>query len=187
VSGERRIYDVTRPIGPGAWVWPGDRAFAHGSTWRRAEGASVNVAHFTMSCQTGTHIDAPYHFRDDGATSEQIPIAACLGPCVVVPLAEFDGTGAAERVLVKAEGGVLAAEQIARHPRLVLLGTDHVSVDPLDSKTLDAHQALWRRGAVILEGLDLAAVPPGAYQLCALPLKVVGLDGAPTRAVLIAP
>jgi arylformamidase len=57
----------------------------------------------------------------------------------------------------------------------------------VDSKTLDVHHALWRRGAVILEGLDLAAVPCGDYQLCALPLKVVGLDGAPVRAILIEP
>jgi arylformamidase len=182
-----RIYDITRPIGPGAWVWPGDRPFEQGATWRRADGASVNVAHFTMSCQTGTHIDAPFHFSDSGPTSEQIPLSACLGPCLVVPIAAFDETAAAERVLVQADGGVLRAEQIARHPRLRLLGTDHVSVDPMDSKTLDAHHALWRRGAVILEGLDLSAVPPGAYQLLALPLKIVGLDGAPTRAVLVAP
>jgi arylformamidase len=181
----RRIYDITRPIAPGIWVWPGDRAFEQGTTFRRAEGASVNVAYFTMSCQTGTHIDAPYHFSDRGPTSEQIPLAACLGPCLVVPLAQFDSTVEAERVLLKAEGGVLQADQVRRHPGLLLLGTDHVSVDAMDSKTLDVHHALWQRGAVILEGLDLSAVPVGAYQLCALPLKVVGLDGAPTRAILV--
>ena len=182
-----KIYDISRPVAPGVWVWPGDRPYQHGATWRIAEGASVNVAHFTMSCQTGTHIDAPYHFADRGATSEQIPLAACVGPAVVVPLGAFAATAQAERVLIKAEGGVLSAEQIVHHPRLTLLGTDHVSVDPMDSKTLDVHHALWRRGAVILEGLDLTDVPPGAYQLYALPLKLVGLDGAPTRAILIEP
>jgi arylformamidase len=179
-----KIYDVTRPLEPGAQIWPGDRVFSSGHTWRIAEGATVNVAHFTMSCQTGTHIDAPYHFAEAGATSEHIPLEACVGPCVVVPLAELGQTHA-ERVLLKAAGGAPRPEQI-RAP-LKLLGTDHVSVDPVDSKTLDAHHALWRQGAVILEGLDLSEVPPGAYQLCALPLKLVGLDAAPVRAILISP
>jgi arylformamidase len=181
-----KIYDVTRPLDADAWVWPGDRQFSSGSTWRRADGATVNVAHFTMSCQTGTHIDAPFHFSDDGPKSEDVPLAACVGPCVVVPLAELDRVEA-ERVLIKANGGAPTAAQIRRHPDLKLFGTDHVSVDPMDSKTLDAHHALWSVGAVILEGLDLSEVPAGAYQLCALPLKVVGLDGAPVRAILIAP
>jgi arylformamidase len=105
----------------------------------------------------------------------------------VAELADCDRTGEAERVLIKAAGGALTAEQIRRHPRLRLLGTDHVSVDPVDSKTLDAHHALWARGAVILEGLDLGAVRCGAYQLYALPLRLVGLDGAPVRAVLVEP
>jgi arylformamidase len=179
-----RIYDVTRPLGPGAQIWPGDRAFSSGHTWRIAEGATVNVAHFTMSCQTATHIDAPYHFAEAGATSEHIPLEACVGPCVVVALAELGGVDA-ERVLLKAAGGAPRPDQIPGH--LKLLGTDHVSVDPVDSKTLDAHHALWRQGAVILEGLDLSEVPPGVYQLCALPLKLVGLDAAPVRAILVAP
>jgi len=72
-------------------------------------------------------------------------------------------------------------------PPLLLFGTDFASVDPPDSTTFATHHALARRGTVILEGLDLSAVPDGEYQLIALPLRLVGMDGSPARAVLIAP
>jgi arylformamidase len=57
-------------------------------------------------------------------------------------------------------------------------------VDREDSSGLDVHHALWRKGAVILEGLDLATVPDGSYELIALPLRLAGMDGAPVRALL---
>ena len=65
-----------------------------------------------------------------------------------------------------------------------LIGVDLPSVDPLDSKTLDNHHALGRAGIVIVEGLSLADVPEGRYELMALPLKIIGADGSPLRAVL---
>jgi arylformamidase len=68
--------------------------------------------------------------------------------------------------------------------RVVLVGVDTPSVDPFDSKTLDAHHALARGGVAILEGLVLDGVPEGVYELIALPLKLAGLDASPVRAVL---
>jgi arylformamidase len=130
-------------------------------------------------------MDAPFHFSPNGLTAEAIALDRCIGPCEVLPLASLP-TARAERVLVKASGGAPTPEQIAALPAgLKLFGTDGPSVDPMDSKTLDAHHALWKRGAVILEGLVLDAVPDGAYELIALPLKLVGMDAAPVRAVLI--
>jgi arylformamidase len=67
---------------------------------------------------------------------------------------------------------------------LRLVGTDSPSVDAFGSKTLAAHKALLRNNVAILEGLRLAAVPPGDYELIALPLKFSGLDGSPVRAIL---
>lgn len=181
-----RIWDITQPVAPGIWVWPGDRAYEHALTWKMAEGASCNVGQITMSCHTGTHMDAPYHFAERGDTAEWIPLEACVGRCIVVPLARL-ATAArrAERVLVKAAGGAPTVAQIERLAGLRLFGTDGPSVDPMDSKTLDAHQALWKKGAVILEGLDLSRVPEGEYELIALPIKLVGMDAAPVRAILI--
>ena len=180
-----RLFDISRPVGPGTWVWPGDRPLELGRTWKMEDGASVNVGHVTMSVHAGTHMDAPYHCLRSGATSEQIDLAACIGPCVVTTLDKLAAARGAERILVRANGGAPTAEQIGGLAPLKLFGTDFHSVDPLDSTTLDAHHALWRAGAVILEELVLDEVPEGAYELIALPLKLVGMDGAPVRAVLV--
>lgn len=180
-----RIYDISRPLEPGVWTWPGDREFATSLSWAMSDGSSVNVGHVAMSCHTGTHIDAPYHFRPDGETSETIPLAHCIGPCLVVALDRINEARGAQRVLVKAGGSMPTAEQIGWLDGLKLFGTDGHSVDPLDSKTLDAHHALWARGAVILEELLLDDVPAGTYELIALPVRLVGMDAAPVRAVLL--
>ena len=182
----RKIHDISQPLRPGIPVWPGDRAFEAAWTWRKADGASCNVGHVAMSCHTGTHMDAPYHFADIGATAETIPLEACVGPATVVRLDRLDGVRA-ERVLIRSGGGVPTVEAVERLRGLKLLGTDGASVDVADSKTLDVHHALASRGVVILEGLDLSAVADGTYQLIALPLRLVGMDGSPVRAVLIEP
>jgi arylformamidase len=158
-----RIRDISRPLEPGVWVWPGDTSFSSNLAWKMADGASVNVGHITMSCHAGTHMDAPFHFSDSGPTSERIPLHHCIGPCEVLPLSRL-AASTAERVLVKAAGGAPSAAEIdglGRH--LLLFGTDGHSVDPM----------------------DLTAVPDGRYELIALPLRLVGMDGAPVRAVLV--
>ncbi len=180
-----KLYDISRPLRPGVWTWPGDRPFETSRTWLKEEGASVNVGHLAMSCHTGTHMDAPFHYMADAPASETIDLAACIGPCIVTELAALDTAAGAERVLVKAGGGAPRAEQIDRLAALRLFGTDFHSVDPLDSTTLAAHHALWRKRAVILEELLLDDVPAGSYELIALPLRLVGMDATPVRAVLV--
>ena len=180
----KRIWDITRVVAVGMPAWPGDREYAVGWTSRMPDGAGCNVGHFSMSCHTGTHIDAPFHFAQTGATIEKVPLQACVGPARVVPLDRLDEAATEERVLVKSGGGAPTRSQLAALTALRLLGTDSESVDPADSKTLEAHHALWHRGVVILEGLDLAAVPDGRYELIALPLRLLGMDAAPVRALL---
>jgi len=181
-----RVYDISRPVFPGIPVWPGDRPYERAWTSRLADGASCNVGHIAMSVHTGTHMDAPFHFGDAGATIERLPLEACIGPAVVVPLARLAETRA-ERVLVRTGGAAAPPGVIEALPPLKLYGVDTASVDPEDSTAFATHRALERRGTVILEGLDLSAVPDGAYQLIALPLRLVGMDGSPARAVLVAP
>lgn len=183
----KRIWDVTRPLAPGIPVWPGDREFSRGWTSRLEAGARCNVGEFAMSCHTGTHVDAPFHFAATGATVDRIPLHACLGPCVVVPLDRLAGAAGAERILVRARGGVPTVAQVEALPALHLLGTDGPSVDREDSAGMDVHHALWHRGAVILEGLDLSGVPDGSYELIVLPLRLAGMDGSPVRALLREP
>jgi arylformamidase len=180
----KRIWDVTRPLVPGIPAWPGDRPFTRGWTARLEDGAPCNVGEFAMSCHTGTHVDAPFHIATTGATVDHLPLQACLGPCVVLPLSRLAEAAGTERVLLRAGGSAPTVAQIEGLPGLRLLGTDAASVDREDAPALEVHHALWHRGVVILEGLTLEGVPDGRYELIALPLRLTGMDGAPVRALL---
>jgi arylformamidase len=206
------IYDISRLLNPTIAVWPGDTRFQQSPTLKRSDGASVNLAKITMSSHTGTHIDAPYHFSDDGPTVDALLLDAYWGPAQVVTLPDSGDPGApimpadlagvdlslAPRLLLHTSCSHLDLSQFPRqirwpHPELALLlqrhavvlfGCDAPSMDELDSKALPGHRALGRRGIMILEGIDLSQVPDGVYDLVALPLKIAQGDGSPVRAAL---
>ncbi|HRO24752.1 MAG TPA: cyclase family protein [Promineifilum sp.] len=204
-----RFHDITRTMFAGMSVWPGDAPFELEPTAGIAEGSTVNLTRLSMSAHTGTHVDAPYHFTDDGATMEQVDPAIYWGSAQVVtvkkatgPLvpADFAGydLGLAPRLLVHsgasaADPRIFPQEFAYPSPKLadylgalgiILYGTDAPSVDASDSQTLDGHHALRRNNIAILEGLDLTDVPDGIYELAAIPLKILGGDGSPVRAIL---
>jgi arylformamidase len=161
----------------------------------------------TMTTHLGAHTDAPSHYDPAGRAIDAVDLAPYLGPCrvihcvgtaVVAPRAiEAHLDGVPPRVLLRTYARApqdawdpafpaIAAETIALLAAhgVVLIGTDAASLDPQDSKTLDAHHAVRRHGMAILEGIVLDDVPPGDYELIALPLKLAGLDASPVRAVL---
>lgn len=203
-----RIIDISQPLAAGIAVWPGDHPFEPSWTLTRAAGDSVNVAALALSVHTGTHIDGFRHVTDDGATAAGMPLAAYLGPAVVVdargrgPLGPelLDGIDAVRtpRVLFRTRNEVdttefpddvahltpaLAQALVERGFRLV--GTDAPSIDPIESKTLDAHRILAAGGVANLENAVLTDVAPGRYILVALPLRLVEADSSPVRAVLV--
>lgn len=205
----QRLYDITRTMFSGMAVWPGDSAFDLRPTGSLANGDTVNMTTITFSAHTGTHVDAPYHFTEEGMTLERVDLTAYWGPAQVVSVSKSAGSltpddfaghelGRASRLLVKS-GSSAADPRVFHHdyvypgPELadflgslgiVLYGADTPSMDASDSKTLPGHHALQRNGILILEGLDLTDVPDGLYELVAFPLKVLGGDGSPVRAVL---
>jgi len=204
---EPRVFDVSRVLDSTAACWPGDMPFSFRLSRRIQDGASVNVGALTTSVRAGTHCDAPFHFDDNGLAVDQISLEPFLGPAWVVdvcgcpddwraPLAGID-LRQTPRLLFRTNGWPDTAifpnwipvmdpglpDWLARRG-IVLVGVDLPSVDPLDSKALERHHALCRQGIAILEGLWLAAVPEGAYELIAPPLKIRGGDGAPVRALL---
>ena len=206
------LYDISPPIGPAIPVWPGDTPFSCHLSWAIAAGASVNVSALTSTTHLGAHTDAPFHFDQQGPTIEALPLLPYLGRCRVIeiprgaPLAQPEHLGsidfaATPRILLKTGSGIGANSSFpedftAISPRLaehlgrsgaLLVGTDAPSVDPFTSKTLSAHHALGRGGVAILEGLLLDEVPPGEYELIALPLRLVGADASPVRAILRSP
>ena len=204
-----KVIDISRALTPDVAVWPGDQPFAHTWTARIDAGSTVNLSVVRLSTHAGTHADAPLHYLPDGVAIDEIPLLQFVGPCLVIDVgntkaiypehvAENDQRRI-PRLLFKTRHSAVAdtrwdpnlvpilptAIERMGAQGVVLVGTDAPSVDPADSKTLDAHKALARHGIVNLENLALNDVAPGRYQLVALPLKLPGLDAAPVRAVLL--
>ena len=200
--------DISVPLGSAAPAWPGDTPFTAQWTWSQDAGASVNVSAVTLSPHVGTHADAPYHVQNGWGASEELPLASFIGPCTVVDATANRGAMSLEalgiasdapvdRLLLKTGHSVASgsfpddwpwidprALQLLLARGLRLLGVDAPSVDSKESKTLDVHRTLFGAGACNLENLDLRRVIPGAYDLFAAPLAIVGLDAAPVRALL---
>lgn len=201
------LIDISQPLRAGIPTWPGDTEYAFDLAWARAQGGSVNVGRLTMGTHTGTHVDAPFHFRDDGAKVADLDPEVFVGPARVVAVDGDGGIGPGElerhdlngvvRLLLRTgswpdrgrfperirhlepdAAGFLAAKGVR------LVGVDTPSVDPLDSEELPAHNALLGGGVHILEGLVLDRVEPGNYGLISLPLPLRDADASPVRAVL---
>lgn len=204
----RRLYDISQTLRPGVPVWPGDTPFGAETTWAMGPDCPVMVSRLTLSTHTGAHADAPMHYDAGGADSASVPLDAYLGPCRVIdartasPLLQPDAidqalNGLPPRVLFRTYAAfphdAWRSDWTAVSPALierlagagvVLIGIDGPSLDPQESKTMDAHRAVAKAGLAILEGLVLDDVAPGDYELIALPLKLAGLDASPIRAVL---
>lgn len=207
------IYDITLTISPALPVWPGDPLVKLVQVESMDRGDPVNVTRLEMSAHAGTHVDAPHHFLNDGRTVESLALEVLTGPCYVVQLpddveaitaevlARTPIPAGVERVLFgtsNSHGWARGAQEFQtdfvaitedgaewltmRGIRLV--GVDYLSVAPY-KHSAPTHTALLKAGVVILEGVNLSQIPRGFYQLYCLPLKLLGSDGAPARAILV--
>ncbi len=201
------LWDISPVVSPDLPVWPGDTCFSSSTTWEIADGCPVKVSRMTMSTHTGAHCDAPSHYDAQGLAIDAVALDPYLGPCRVI---HCIGAGVVEphhiadaldalppRVLLRTytcapqtgwDAGFstvapAAIALLARHG-VKLIGIDTPSLDPQDSKTLDAHHAVRGYRMAILEGIVLDAVAQGDYELIALPLKLGGMDASPVRAIL---
>ena len=189
--------------------YPGNPEFELQPIKRIAEGGSSNVSRLVLGTHTGTHVDAPRHFIDDGAATEQLALDVLIGPARVIEIATRAGITDTElaaagaegntRVLIKTGNSALwtsdtfhqdyahltesgATYLVDRGVQLV--GVDYLSVEQFKKPGAPAHHALLSRNVIIIEGLNLSAVEPGLYEMYCLPLPIVGGDGAPARVVL---
>ncbi|WP_175986799.1 arylformamidase [Bacillus sp. Marseille-Q1617] len=203
-----KIIDISQPLHDGTPVWPGDTPFSFSLNWSMEETGSVNVGQLNMSAHTGTHVDAPFHFKSDGKRILDLPLDHYIGPAVVVSIDGAESIGpeqlssidlsSVNKVLFKTE----AWKDLQAFPESIppirpelapflkkngihLIGVDLPSVDELDSKEMEAHHALTENDVLILEGIVLKDVAPGYYELYAMPLPLKDADGSPVRAVLI--
>jgi arylformamidase len=203
-----RLWDISPPVSASSPVFPGDTAFDLRWSWQLGPDCPVNVSTLTLSPHTGAHADAPLHYDAAGAPIGTLDLAPYLGRCRVIhaigcgPLIEWRHLAHAlhdlpPRVLVRTYErapldrfddalSAYAPQTVERLAELgvTLIGIDTASIDPADSKRLDSHQVIRRRGLRVLENLVLDEVPEGDYELIALPLKLVTADASPVRAVL---
>lgn len=204
-----KIYDLTPKISSRLGVFPGDQGFERHVALSFGKGHHLELSAMRSTLHLGAHADAPSHYHADGVDIGERPLARYLGKAQVVRVGGLN-RGArvspsdlghvkiqAPRVLVDT-GSFPDPERWnsdfnSFSPELLewlagqgvrLVGIDTPSVDPEDSKALEAHQILWKHDFAVLEGLWLKDVPEGLYTLIALPLPIEGGDASPVRAIL---
>jgi len=201
-----RIVDLSQPVGVGTPVFPGDGPVRV----TVLDAASVNLSRIDLCVHTGTHMDAPQHYLPDGPGIDAMPIAATVGRARVISIQdeelirvkelESHGLAKGERVLFKTRNSehcwktdrfqkrfVYIPKDTARYlaeRRIQTVGIDYLSVGSFERDGAETHRILLAAGIWIVEGLNLAHVEAGEYELICLPLKIAGSDGAPARAVL---
>ncbi len=201
------LYDITPPITAALKVWPGDTPPTREILLDTARGDLVTLSTLRATVHLGAHVDAPSHYGPHSPAIDARPLDLYIGPCQVIGvnaprghLLTIDDVSTpihAPRVLFRTgtfpdrhvfneDFASLAPSLVdALHTRGVrLIGIDTPSVDPFPSTNLPSHRAFLRHDMAILEGIDLTGVPDGDYELIALPLRLVGFDASPVRAVL---
>jgi arylformamidase len=206
------IYDISLPISESLVVWPGDPPIRITQPSHLDRGDIATVSRLDVGAHTGTHVDAPAHFVQGGLGVDSFDLDLLVGPALVVHAPEAELLSASvlqalaiprgtERVLFHTRNSDRWARGedefwtdyvgisddgarwlIERGVRLV--GIDYLSIAPYE-ELVPPHRTLLGAGVIVVEGLDLSGVAPGVYRLVCLPLKVVGGDGAPARAILI--
>ncbi len=194
-----KIYDISQEVFS-CIVFSGDPAPQKETLSSMDDGALYNLTAIHMCAHNGTHVDAPYHFINDGKTIDQVSLEKFVGPCYV---AEHDGVVTAEdaekifenaenqnkesakRILIKGNAEVsLEAAEVFADAGILLLGNESQTVGP-ENAPMAVHKVLLGAEVVLLEGIRLAEVPEGVYLLNAAPLNLAGADGAPCRAILM--
>ncbi len=210
-----KIYDISLPISMKMPVWPGDPKVTVRQVASLEKGDEANISQIRMSVHTGTHIDAPRHFFDNGKTVDQIPLEKLIGEVLVVDVgegvsvisdavlkqcAQFNDLETASKVLFKTKNSNFWKEAPAYFHQdfvgidtsgaefladlnLDLIGVDYLSIAPF-TDTDRPHQILLKKEILLLEGINLADVPAGRYNLYCLPLNIEQCEGAPARVIL---
>ena len=204
-----RLIDVSVPLDAQLPTYPHNTPFSLEPIKRIARGDSSNVSALHMSAHTGTHVDAPRHFFDQGAGTESLALELLIGRARVIEIDSRAGIAAEDlapldlsddiRVLIKTHNSRLwgspefhqdyvgvtdsGAKYLVAHG-IKVVGVDYLSVEKFHNPGAPAHHVLLGAGTIVIEGLNLHEVDPGVYEMFCLPLRVVGSDGAPARVVL---
>lgn len=196
-----KIYDISQEVF-GCAVYPGDPSPERQVMLSISEGKICNLTAFNMCAHNGTHVDAPFHFINEGRTIDQVDIDRFVGYCYV---ASHDGDITAEdakkimdrakdaagdtdcynRILVKGEATMTEeAAKVFADNKIKLFGNESQTVGPLDAP-MEVHLIMLGAEIVLLEGIRLSEVDDGVYLLNSAPINLGGSDGAPCRAMLM--
>ena len=202
--------DVSLPVRDGMVHWPGDTPFERKMSLRIADGDLVNLSQITGSAHTGTHMDAPLHFIPNARSIDSMPLSATIGRARVIGIEDPEAIQVSELVRHKIAQGErilfrtvnsgrawktdsFEEDYVYINPEAAVylagigiqtVGVDYLSVGGFHFGNAETHRALLGAGIWVIEGLNLEDVEPGDYEMICLPLKLVGADGAPARAVL---
>lgn len=195
-----KIYDISQEVF-GCQVYPDDPMPEKTMLRSMGNGEVYNLTAFRMCAHNGTHIDAPFHFIQDGKTVDEISLEAFVGMSYVaehrgivtaddaaeiIEKAKKQNPEAAKRILIKGDAEVsLEAARVFASSDLLLLGNESQTIGP-ENAPMAVHLVLLGANMILLEGIRLSEVPEGVYFLNAAPLNLSGADGSPCRAVLIA-
>ena len=202
--------DVSVPLHNGMVHWPDNPAVTVERMLDISKGDNANVSRFAMGSHTGTHMDAPVHFFNDGKGLDEMDLSATIGPARVVPIEDEEAirpeavraadVRRGERIIFKTRNSTSAwwtepfqtdfvyitheAAELLAGGGVRTVGVDYLSVGGYKRDGAETHRALLAAGIWIIEGLRLHEIEPGEYDLICLPLLVTGADGAPARALL---
>lgn len=204
------LIDISVPLKSGMVTWPGDPAVELEQTMSIERGDVCNYTTIHAGLHIGTHMDAPRHFIRDGVAMHTMPLEATIGEARVIEIADPVAIRRAElepheiqpgeRLLFKTRNSterwnddefhhdfIYIANEAAQY--LVgcgvrTVGVDYLSIGGFHHDGVLTHQTLLGAGVWVIEGLNLGAAAPGKHELICLPLKILGADGAPARAVL---
>ncbi|HJT18566.1 MAG TPA: cyclase family protein [Thermoanaerobaculia bacterium] len=202
------LIDISPVVDASIEVWPGDTPFVQTLNRDMRAGANLTLSDIRTTVHVGAHADAPSHYVCEGCDIASRRLDYYIGRCVVLNVRVRRGDRitpdhlngkvvSAPRVLLRtgtfpdprnwnndfASLSPALVEDFYQHG-VMLIGIDTPSVDPFDSKELEAHQVFARNDMAILEGLALESVEEGEYELIAPPLRIRGADASPVRAIL---
>ena len=194
-----KIYDISQEVFS-CQVYPDDPAPEKKLLKSMEKGEVYNLTTFKMCAHNGTHIDAPFHFINDGKTVDEICLEAFVGMAYVakhhgivtgddairiIEKAKKQNPEAKKRILIKGDVEVsLDAAKVFAASDILLLGNEPQTIGPQNAP-MAVHLVLLGANVILLEGISLADVSEGVYLLSAAPLNLSGADGSPCRAVLI--
>ncbi|MGR3320107.1 MAG: cyclase family protein [Candidatus Anammoxibacter sp.] len=211
MKNRQKIYDISLTISEDMATWPKDPKFVLNKRRAISGGDSCNVSQLEMGSHTGTHIDAPYHFEEDGTRIDSLELDVLVGKARVFDIANENEIGLEDvkelnidgikRVLFRTvnsnrwkddvksftESFVAVTSDAAKYlvdAGIKLVGIDYLSIEKFGSKAHDTHHTFLKNEVIVIEGLNLADVTAGDYELIALPLKIKDGDGSPARVIL---